>query len=45
MLTKLKLSDDIEGFKRLYEKRFGPMDDQYFMFPDFLPVGRKKSAG
>lgn len=42
VLTMLKLSDDIDDFKRLYEKRFGPMDDQYSMFPDFFPIGRKK---
>lgn len=35
VLTMLKLSDDIEDFKRLYEKRFGPMDAQWsFFFPD-----------
>jgi P63C domain len=35
VLTMLKLSDDIDDFKRLYEKRFGPMDDQWsFFFPD-----------
>lgn len=35
VLTMLKLSDDINDFKRLYEKRFGPMDDQWsFFFPD-----------
>jgi hypothetical protein len=35
VLTMLKLSDDIEDFKRLYEKRFGPLDDQFsFFFPD-----------
>nr|WP_298925551.1 P63C domain-containing protein [uncultured Erythrobacter sp.] len=35
VLTMLKLSDDIDEFKRLYEKRFGPMDDQWsFFFPD-----------
>lgn len=34
VLTMLKLSDDIDEFKRLYEKRFGPMDDQWsFFFP------------
>ena len=41
VLTMLKLSDDIEDFKRLYEKRFGPLDDQYSMFPDFFPIGKK----
>lgn len=41
ILTMLKLSDNIEDFKRLYEKRFGPLDDQYSMFPDFFPVGKK----
>ena len=35
VLTMLKLSDDIDDFKRLYEKRFGPMDAQWsFFFPD-----------
>lgn len=35
VLTMLKLSDDINDFKRLYEKRFGPMDDQWsFFFSD-----------
>ncbi len=35
VLTMLKLSDDINEFKRLYEKRFGPMDDQWsFFFSD-----------
>lgn len=33
--TMLKLSDDIDDFKRLYEKRFGPMDDQWTLFPEF----------
>tara|TARA_A100001015_G_scaffold175501_1_gene195211 strand:- start:68 stop:178 length:111 start_codon:yes stop_codon:yes gene_type:complete len=28
----LKLSDDIDDFKRLYEKRFGPMDAQWSFF-------------
>lgn len=32
VLTMLKLSDDIDDFKRLYEKRFGPMDDQWSFF-------------
>ena len=36
ILTILKLSDNIEDFKRLYEKRFGPLDDQYSIFPDFF---------
>lgn len=35
VLTMLKLSDDIDDFKRLYEKRFGPMDDQWSFFPEF----------
>lgn len=35
VLTMLKLSDDIDEFKRLYEKRFGPMSAQLSMFPDF----------
>lgn len=35
VLTMLKLSDDIDDFKRLYERRFGPMDAQWsFFFPD-----------
>lgn len=35
VLTMLKLSDDIDDFKRLYEKRFGPMDAQWsFFFPE-----------
>lgn len=42
VLTMLKLSDTIDDFKRLYEKRFGPIGDQYSMFPDFFPVGRNK---
>ncbi|WP_443748373.1 P63C domain-containing protein [Asticcacaulis solisilvae] len=41
VLTMLKLSDDIEQFKRFYEKRFGPLDGQLSMFPDFF--GPKKS--
>lgn len=36
VLTMLKLSDNIEDFKRLYEKRFGPLDGQFTMFPDFF---------
>lgn len=35
VLTMLKLSDDIEDFKRLYEKRFGPTDAQWTFFPEF----------
>ncbi len=35
VLTMLKLSDDIDDFKRLYEKRFGPMDSQWTFFPEF----------
>lgn len=38
ILTILKLSDDIADFRRLYEKRFGPLDDQYSIFPDFFPA-------
>ena len=35
VLTMLKLSDDIHDFKRLYEKRFRPMDAQWsFFFAD-----------
>lgn len=38
VLTMLKLSDDIDDFKRLYEKRFGPMDAQWsFFFADAPP--------
>jgi len=36
VLTMLKLSDNIEEFKQLYEKRFGPLDGQFTMFPDFF---------
>lgn len=36
VLTMLKLSDNIEDFKRLYEKRFGPLDGQFTMFADFF---------
>ena len=35
VLTMLKLSDDVEDFKRFYEKRFGPSDDQWTFFPEF----------
>ena len=42
VLTMLKLSDDIDDFKRLYEKRFGPLDDQFSMFPDFYQLKKKK---
>ncbi len=35
VLTMLKLSDDIDDFKRLYEKRFGPMDAQWTFFAEF----------
>lgn len=35
VLTMLKLADNIDGFKRLYKKRFGPMGAQLSMFPDF----------
>lgn len=35
VLTMLKLSDDIDDFKRFYEKRFGPADDQWSFFPEF----------
>jgi P63C domain len=37
VLTMLKLADDIDDFKRLYEKRFGPLDGQLSLFPDFFP--------
>lgn len=36
VLTMLKLADDIDDFRRLYEKRFGPMSAQLSMFPDFF---------
>lgn len=36
VLTMLKIADDIDDFKRLYEKRFGPMSGQISMFPDFV---------
>lgn len=36
VLTMLKLSDNIDDFKRLYEKRFGPLDGQFTMFSDFF---------
>jgi len=36
VLTMLKLSDNSDDFKRLYEKRFGPLDGQFTMFPDFF---------
>lgn len=32
VLTRLKLSDDIYDFKRLYETRFVPMDSQWSFF-------------
>lgn len=35
VLTMLKIADDIDDFKRLYEKRFGPLNGQLSMFPDF----------
>lgn len=35
VLTMLKLSDDIDDFKRLYEKRFGASEDQWSFFPEF----------
>ena len=40
VLTMLKLSDDIDEFKRLYEKRFGPMNGQHSMFPDFYKAAK-----
>lgn len=33
--TMLKLSDDIDDFKRFYEKRFGMGDSQWTFFPEF----------
>lgn len=36
VLTMLKLADNIDDFKRLYEKRFGPLDGQHSMWPDFF---------
>lgn len=41
VLTMLKLADDIEDFKRLYEKRFGPLDGQLSLFPDFFSKGKQ----
>lgn len=38
VLTLLKISDNIDDFKRLYEKRFGPIDGQYELWPDFAPT-------
>ena len=40
VLTMLKLSDDIDDFKRLFEKRFGPSDDQWTFFPEFRKGGK-----
>ena len=40
VLTMLKLSDDIDDFKRHYEKRFGPMDAQWSFF--FADAPRKR---
>lgn len=37
VLTMLKLADDIDEFRRLYEKRFGLLGDQLSLFPDFFP--------
>ena len=36
VLTMLKLSDNINDFKTLYEKRFRPLDGQHTMFTDFF---------
>ena len=36
VLTMLKLADNIEEFKLLYEKRFGPLDDRLKLMPDFF---------
>ena len=36
VLTMLKLSDDINDFKRFYEKRFGPLSRQLSLLPDFI---------
>ena len=36
VLTMLKLADDIEDFKRLYEKRFGALNGQLILLPDFF---------
>ena len=36
VLTMLKLADDIDDFKRLYEKRFGPLNGQLRLLPDFV---------
>ncbi len=35
VLTMLKLADNIEEFRRLYEKRFGPLNGQLRLMPDF----------
>jgi hypothetical protein len=45
VLTMLKLADDIEDFKRLYEKRFGPMSGQMTMFPDFWKDQSREQHG
>ena len=36
VLTMLKLADNIDDFKRLYEKRFGPLSGQLRLLPDFF---------
>ena len=36
VLTMLKLADDIEDFRRLFEKRFGPLSRQLSLGPDFI---------
>ena len=36
VLTILKLADDIDDFRRLYEKRFGPLNGQLRLLPDFV---------
>ncbi len=36
VLTILKLADNIKDFKRLYEKRFGPLNRQLRLMPDFF---------
>ena len=36
VLTILKLSDNVQDFKNLYEKRFGPLNRQLRLLPDFF---------
>ncbi len=41
VLTMLKLSDNIDEFKALYEKRFGPLNGQSSLFPDFFKLSKQ----